>query len=167
MKKFTKFKSSFIFISVLATFLASFSDASLPKRIGALPKDNKNVQKVYLKSGLASVFLMPCPIEEIVLGKKKDFVLSLSAQDSKILNLSVLNSFTQATNLIVRCLSSTKFYVFDLLPHSSIHQDVVVIKRNLRARISKKELIGDSSGTSQIKDKPLRASLKRQKRTQK
>ena len=164
MKKST---SSFILCSLLIVLFSIRSHANLPKRIGSLPKDTKNVQKVYLTGGLASVFLMPCPIEEVVLGKEKDFQVSLSDKDSKILNLAILNSFTKPTNLIIRCLNSTKFYVFDLLPHSSIHQDVVVLKRNLDIKSYQKTLIEDSNTRAQIESKALRISLKGHKRGEK
>lgn len=167
MKKSINNKSSFILYSTLIAIFSSISHANLPKRIGSLPKNTKNVQKVYLTGGLASVFLMPCPIEEVVLGKKKDFQVSLSDKDSKILNLSVLNSFTKPTNIIIRCLNSTKFYVFDLLPNSSIHQDVVILKRNLDIKNYQKSLIEDSKTKAHIEPKALRVSLKGQKRGKK
>lgn len=165
MKKFTSF--SVILLLILCLSSIDRASANLPERISKVPKSSKNVQRIYLRSGLASVFILPCPLEEVILGKKEHFKLSISDQNSKILNLSVLNSFTTSTNLITRCVNSEKFLVFDLIPHNSIHQDVVIVKRNRFLKLGSKELINSSENISQIKKKAIRVSIKGPKRGEK
>ncbi|MBS1972651.1 MAG: hypothetical protein JSU04_20250 [Bdellovibrionales bacterium] len=109
---------------ILALFLSSTGHAEI-KRISSIYKDLSQSQKIYLHGGLISVLEFPQNIVEVRIGNPKSIKAVLSQVSSKELTLYLSQQAVEPTNLIVK--SEKRFYVFDIIPSKTSHQDYVKI----------------------------------------
>ncbi len=121
MKKFFSFL-------VLTLFLSQAQATNQTERVGSIIFNKGKIEKIYLASGLGSVLIFPCPVDEAFLGRSSEITVLTSPKTKRNILLSVKSSFSEATNLIVRCEEQTAPFVFDLVPSRARHQDVVHIR---------------------------------------
>lgn len=95
------------------------------KRISSSYKDLSKSQKIYLHAGLISVLEFPQNIIEVRLGNPKSIKAQISQVSNRELTLYLNQQTVEPTNLIVK--SDKRFYVFDIIPSKSSHQDYVKI----------------------------------------
>jgi hypothetical protein len=80
--------------------------------------------KVYMIPTFASSILIPCVIEDVLIGQAEGFSYLISKKSPKRLELNTTTE-AQTTNLIVYC--SEKVFVFDLIVQFKTHNDVVIL----------------------------------------
>jgi hypothetical protein len=155
MKKFIRF----------LLLIPAFSHAAPTSRVGSIIFNKGTVEKIYLASGLGSVLIFPCPIDEAFLGRSSEVTVLTSPKTKKNLLLSVKSSFSEATNLIVRCEEQLAPFVFDLIPSRAKHQDVILIRSSIGSPTLAQEnleLIESSDQKAQARSQDLNAKAKSQ-----
>ena len=110
-----------VFICVISTPLR----ASVP-RIENFDLNRKAVSKIYISFSKALIIRFPEAIDEIRLGLPNFYEAEISKIYKKEITLHLTENIKIPSNLIVRTTSS-KVYVFDLVPSMINHQDVVFI----------------------------------------
>ena len=107
---------------LLITF-KSFSEVS---RIENFEIDRKKVSKIYISFSKAQVIRFPEAIEEVRIGLPNFFEVEISKTYKKEITIFLKKHTKYPSNLIVRT-SSSKVFVFDLVPSFYNHQDVIFI----------------------------------------
>lgn len=103
------------------------------KRISSIYKDLSQSQKIYLHAGLISVLEFPQNILEVRLGNPKSVKAQLSQVSPRELTLFLSQQAVEPTNLIIK--SEKRFYIFDIIPSKTSHQDYVKISGGYGAPI--------------------------------
>lgn len=80
--------------------------------------------KVYMIPTFASSILIPCVIEDVLIGQAEGFSYLVSRKSPKRLEINTTTE-AETTNLIVYC--SNKVFVFDLIIQAKTHNDVVIL----------------------------------------
>lgn len=125
--------------------------ASVP-RIENFDIDRKKVSKVYISFSKALIIRFPEAIEEIRLGLPNFYEAEISKIYKKEITLHLIDNIKIPSNLIVRT-SSSKIYVFDLVPSLINHQDVLFIddsyypQKVISSTLLKRELIVEGKRT--------------------
>jgi SUMO ligase MMS21 Smc5/6 complex component len=113
----------FLLISV-----ALFSQHNLClERIQSQSVNKAEVDKIYIASGLVSLVVFPCVINEAIVGNSSLVSSRISEKDSNSLILSLSGPERTSTNLIVKCVSQSDPYVFDVVSSKRLHQDYLRI----------------------------------------
>lgn len=95
-------------------------------RISTVSHNLANVDKIYVAAGLVSVLEFPQNIIEVRVGDLSSVKAIISQVSPKELTIYLSSTASKATNIIVR--AEKKFYVFDIIPSTSNHQDYVKIR---------------------------------------
>ena len=140
-----------VYISLLLFFI-SFNAFSKISRIENFEVDRKKVSKIYISFSKAQVIRFPEAIEEVRLGLPNFFETEISKTYKKELTVFLKKDINFPSNLIVRT-SSSKVFVFDLVPSKYNHQDVLFIDESYynysivsdKARYSKKSYLKQTS----------------------
>ncbi|MGK5087914.1 hypothetical protein WDW86_10180 [Bdellovibrionota bacterium FG-2] len=112
-------------LAAALVFLDSAQAQPIPGRISARFADLGEVHKIYLAQGLAAVIQLPYPVTEAKVGSPGDIQVQTSKTLPSELTLILKQAGAKATNLIIRC--GTRTFVFDLIPSTKTHQDLVRI----------------------------------------
>lgn len=99
--------------------------ALLPKRISTHTAHLGKVQPVYMVAGMATLIEVPEAVTGIRLGNPKSVEYFRPDQPENEVTLILKSAKAKPTNLIIR--AGKKKYVFDIIPSTSIHQDLLEI----------------------------------------
>jgi hypothetical protein len=134
-------KKLFFVINLFAISIQASSD-----RIQSLRFDKSQVQRIYLAPGLGSILIFPCGLQEVFVGRSDDLKAQVSPNDKKTLFLNLKLSTYQPTNLIAKCELERSIFIFDIIPSTTKHQDLVEIRSSFGSpRLQNAKLIQSSS----------------------
>jgi hypothetical protein len=126
-------KSFIIFILIISYSVSSCGEVS---RIENFNIDRKRVNKIYLSYSKTGVVRFPDEIEEVRVGAPEGYKYEVSKTFKRELSIKVSLGVNAPSNLIVRT-SNEDIYVFDLVPSSIRHQDVVFVDESFYKTKSK------------------------------
>ena len=109
------------------------------ERIQSQSVNKAEVEKIYIASGLASLVAFPCVLKEAIIGNTSLVAARISDKDSNSLILNLSGPEKTSTNLIVKCVSQSDPYVFDVVSSKRLHQDYVKISAGYRGPSRKSE----------------------------
>ncbi len=115
----------FVVILIAIMFVTNTRAEVGPSRISSRLVNLGEVHKIFLAQGLVSVIQLPYPVTEVKVGNPDDILAQISKTLPSELTLILKRGGAKATNLIARC--GTRTFVFDLIPSSKTHQDLVRI----------------------------------------
>ena len=101
---------------------------SLPPRIATASLDKSYVHKLYVAEGRSSILIFPCNIKSFSPGPTKDIVAALNDRDSRYIEVWLGKNSGQPGGLKVLC--EDQFFVFDVIPSTTTHQDILEVKKS-------------------------------------
>ena len=104
-----------------------------PPRISSISLNKAKVSQVKIAPGLACLVIFNCEIEEALSGRPESLSVKISPKSKKELILLLQSSASNPTNVIVRCSGASNPMVFDVIPNSSDHQDVLKVSTSFGA----------------------------------
>lgn len=165
------------FIIILSTGLALSQAIARPSRIEAFSAKKGSPLIIKISEGMGTLVSYPCQLQEAYLGNSGDFTLEYSPVSKATLFVQMKRYASKPSNLIARCERQKNFFVADLVPSRTEHQDVVYIK-NLSGFVEDKDfkpfpqprvieisppVLIDSSDGSHLKGKEREEFLKKLK----
>lgn len=115
---------------VLILFPCLSLAASLP-RVGKIVMKRDEVPRINVASGRSTVIKFHCNVTSFSVGPTTDIEAYLNERNSRILEVSQGRPDSQPAGLKVFC--NDEFFVFDIVPTTSEHQDYVEVSRSYGA----------------------------------
>jgi hypothetical protein len=110
------------------TYSSVFGSDFSTNRIRLVFHNRSKPGKIFMRPYHASTLILPCAVEDFLVGKPNGFEIAINSKDPKRLEMN-LSSEAQTSNVIVYC-SNGLYFVFDYLVQSQVHNDVVEVARS-------------------------------------
>ncbi len=114
-----------LLISVLLVVISTpcLAAPSKPKRISGHILDLGEVHSIYMVGGMATLIILPTSVTGIRIGNPDAIQYFRPDKPENEVTLVLKDASAKPTNLILE--SGRRRFVFDLIPSSQIHQDIV------------------------------------------